>query len=177
MEIYLGEIRMFACEKPPKGWLPCDGREMKVKENQALFSLIRETYGGDGKIIFNLPDMRGMTPVHMPKDVQFGKTGGAASVTLGLTELPAHTHSFQVTSAAGTAPLPTGNLLASKSSASAAPAVLHQIYSDKSAKRVTLDAVTLVAAGDGVAHNNMQPYVAINYFIAVEGASYPAFEN
>src|SRR6184192_840441 len=115
---YVGEIRMFAGNFAPAGWMFCDGTSLPISENETLFQLIGTTYGGDGQTTFALPDLRGRVPVHQGTDPNtssnyvIGEAGGVETVTLTTQQIPAHTHALTATTAAGTQPNPGGNLLA-----------------------------------------------------------------
>jgi len=110
-EPFLGELRMMSFNFPPKGWAFCNGQTLAIAQNQALFSLLGTTYGGNGQTTFALPDLRGRVPVHWGSGRTLGEQGGEAAHTLIAAELPTHTHQLIATSVEGTALLPGGNLL------------------------------------------------------------------
>src|SRR5436309_10635134 len=111
-EPFLSEIRIMSFSFPPKGWALCDGQLLPINQNQALFSLLGTTYGGDGRVTFGLPDLRSRIPIHMGAGHTLGERGGEQAHTLSISEIPTHTHTANATSADGTAPIPAGNLLA-----------------------------------------------------------------
>ena len=169
---YLGEIRLVAFATPmPAGWLPCDGRLLPVQQNQALYSIIGNTYGGEQERSFALPDLRGRAPVH---DVQRGKEAGAETVALIPAQMPAHTHAMQVTNTpATTSPTPHGWYANSPERT--------PIYGNPDAL-VALAPNQLLPAGSestqaGAGHENRQPYLAIGYIISVKGVYPPHPDN
>ena len=162
MEPFIGEIRMFAGNFAPRGNALCDGQLLSTSQNEALFSLLGTVYGGDGRTSFALPDLRSRTPMHV--DHQGGKSagqkGGAETVTLTAAENGAHTHTVKVTSDAGTLSTPSGTpILASA-----------DIYRDPEAGSMTaLRSGTVTDTGGGQAHKNMQPFLTLNFCIALKG--------
>jgi microcystin-dependent protein len=167
---YLGEIRPFAFGYAPKGWALCNGALLSIQQNAALYSLLGNTFGGDGRTTFALPDLRGRTPLHPDpaQQQQRGTIGGAEQVTLLPTQVPPHTHSVIASGtnadrsgAAGATPCFLGATVAGSSYAPASGATL-----------TPLDASAVGSIGGGQAHNNMQPSLVINFCIATTGA-YP----
>lgn len=178
--MYLGEIRLFAFGRAPEGWVVCEGQVLSVREHQALYSLIGTTYGGDGVKTFNLPDMRGVTPVHQNLDkkdgiqnLRVGMRGGAASVTLLTKQMPEHTHDLRATKEMAAAPSPAGGFLAAKANNGGTAPVVRRIYAEGDSEMVTLDASTIGVVGGNVAHDNMQPYLTLNFCICTQGGDYP----
>lgn len=112
-EPFLAEIRPFAFNFAPRGWALCDGQLLPINQNQALFSLLGTTYGGDGRITFALPDLRGRSPMHLGAVYSLGVKSGADNTTLNSNQLPTHNHFFMATTTAADSPGPEGNLLAS----------------------------------------------------------------
>src|SRR3954449_11195634 len=112
---YVGEIRMFAGNFAPAGWMFCEGQLLPISENEILFQLIGTTYGGDGQSTFALPDLRGRIPLHFGNGFVLAETGGAESVTLTVNQIPAHSHALLATTSLGTATTPQDNLLAESS--------------------------------------------------------------
>src|SRR5437879_5846241 len=112
-EPFLSEIRIFSFGFPPKGWALCDGQLLPINQNQALFSLLGTTYGGDGRVNFGLPNLQSRVPIHMGAGHTLGERGGEQGHTLSISEIPTHTHTWGANAAAASAPDPTGNLLAS----------------------------------------------------------------
>lgn len=158
-EPFLGQISIFAFEFSPRGWAFCNGQLLPINQNQALFALLGTIYGGDGRTTFALPDFRGRAPMHANQIRSQGEKGGLEAHTLGLTELPAHGHSLLVSSAVATTVTPaTSALGVSEAKLYAAPGSLTPMKND---------ALTLV--GGGAAHTNMQPFLTLNFCIALTG--------
>jgi microcystin-dependent protein len=163
-EPFLGEIKIVAFNFPPKGWTFCNGQLLPINQNQALFSLLGTTYGGNGTSNFALPNLQGMAPMHFGNGAgltprSLGETAGSTAVTLLPTEMPSHTHTMTGTSAAGSASTPASALtLASGVTTYAPPA-------DTGA----MAAQALTPAGGGQPHNNRQPYLGLNFIIALAG--------
>ncbi|MEN3746717.1 tail fiber protein [Sphingomonas sp. HF-S3] len=177
---FLGELRLFSYGKVPKGWLPCNGQILTIQQYQALFALIHNTYGGDGKVNFALPDLRGRVAVATgqstagPTLYQLGKTGGAESVTLTAAQTPPHTHSVTASqSTTTTGSSPAGNFIgvASASPAGIQPFNLYAPSPTYPADPawVPLHISTLSASGGGGAHENRQPILAVQICIATQG--------
>src|SRR5579875_3206863 len=149
---FLAEIRICSFSFAPKGWALCNGQLLPINQNQALFSLMGTTYGGDGRTTFALPNLQGRVPIHMGSGFTQGETGGAEAHTLIASEMPAHTHFVTSTSSAGTQPKPQ-----SAYPANAAPA---QIYSSGGAgmQAVAMSSAMVSSVGGSQAHENRQPY-------------------
>src|SRR3990170_4416564 len=122
-EPFLSEIRLMSFANPPKGWAQCNGQLLPINQNQALFSLLGTTYGGDGRVNFALPDLRGRVPMHVGAGHTLGARGGEQAHTLTTAEMPTHTHVANATSDDATVDAPAGNLLASAANQYAAPPV------------------------------------------------------
>ncbi|MGD8190187.1 phage tail protein [Brevibacillus ginsengisoli] len=161
-ESFLGEIRLFSGKFPPKGWALCDGQVMAIIQNQELFSLLGTTYGGNGMTTFALPDLRGRTPVHVGAGVIWGQVGGEESHTLTLQEIPSHTHQVSVSSSTATDVSPANHVWAAKENSYGALNLSTTMY-----------ASALTQAGGSQRHNNMQPYLVLNFIICVSGI-YPS---
>ncbi len=157
-EAFIGEIRIFAGTFAPVGWLPCDGRPLPISQYDALFALIGTTYGGDGQTTFALPDLRGRAPVHAGPGLLPGATGGAEAVTLTGGNLPAHTHTAAAATGA-TSASPAGGVWSSQSAAAFGAAT----------GSAALAGSAVSAVGGGQPHENMPPFLAVPYIIAVEG--------
>ena len=162
---YIGEIRMFAGTFAPRGWAFCEGQLLSIAQYTALFSLLGTTYGGDGRTTFALPDLRGRVPMHPGQGPglslrRLGEKGGVEQHTLTTQELPPHTHALYADSSVGTSSGPGG--LAPARNAAGIPQ-----YGPGS--NVTLDASAVGTTGGGQPHSIMQPYLAVNYIIALEG--------
>jgi microcystin-dependent protein len=162
---YLGQITSFAFNFPPKNWALCNGQLMAISQNQALFSLLGTTYGGDGRTTFALPNLQGSFPTHFGTDtstgnaVALGQVGGEVNHTLLLNEMAQHTHPMLACSAVGTSGTPVGNF--------PAPAANGQsLFASPS--NTTLGTGSSFVGG-GQAHNNMPPYLVINFCIALSG--------
>ena len=158
-EPFLAEIRIMSFVFAPNGWALCNGQLLPINQNQALFSLLGTTYGGDGRVNFGLPNLQGRTPIHMGGGHTLGEVGGEAAHTLSIAEIPTHTHVANASNTAGTAIIPTGNLLAGSS---------NQLYTAPQ-NLVALNAATLANAGGSQAHVNMQPFLVLNFCIALQG--------
>ena len=162
----IGEIRMFAGTFAPQGYAFCNGQLLSIAQNTALFSIIGTTYGGDGQTTFGLPDLRGRAPIHVGNgpglsNRNLGQKGGAETNTLTVAQLPAHNHSVVAVSTAGTSNSPTNNLPANTN-------LFDNEYSNASGN-TTMNSSMIGNTGNGQPVDNMQPYIAINYIIAVQG--------
>jgi microcystin-dependent protein len=158
-EPFLSEIRLMSFGFAPKGWALCDGQLLPIIQNQALFSLLGTNFGGDGRVNFGLPDMRGRTPIHVGSGHTVGERGGEQAHTLSISEIPTHTHNLAASSSDGTLAIPSGNYLArSASSAYIAPG-----------NQVALNAGTIANVGGSQAHLNMQPFLTLSFCIALQG--------
>lgn len=164
-EPFLAEVRMVGFNFAPRGWAFCDGQILPINQNQSLYSLLGTTYGGDGRTSFALPDMRGRTPIHVGRseggsDHREGQKSGEETHTLAANEMPQHSHTAQASSAVGNTPVPSGAVLASS---------LNEIYREASGSLVSMRSGTIANVGGGQAHENMQPYLAVNFCIALQG--------
>jgi microcystin-dependent protein len=162
---YVGEIRMFAGNFPPNGWMFCDGNTLPISENETLFQLIGTTYGGDGESTFNLPDLRGRVPIHQGTgssgtNYQMGEMSGVETVTLTTQQMPQHNHALTATQTAGTQANPGGNILSN----SQGPQPYLQENPDGQ-----LNGQAIQPTGGSQPHENMQPYLGLNYIISPFG--------
>jgi microcystin-dependent protein len=157
-EPFLSEIKIMSFNFPPKGWALCNGQFLPINQNQALFALLGTTYGGNGQTTFALPNLRGQVPISMGSGHTLGEKGGSTSVTVNIQQLPTHLHALNATAANGSVATPTGALLAKFNNGYAAPASL-----------TTLDPSTVTSVGGSQAHNNMMPYLVLNFCIALQG--------
>ena len=171
MDNYLGEIRPFAFGFAPTGWHLCDGSSLPINQNQALYALIGLTYGGTSTS-FNLPDLRGRTPVCAtnggPSQTPYGlgSKGGAETVTIAANNMPTHTHLMQVANAPGNAGINTNRLAIPTS---VTPAATANIYTTDISLKTNLAINTLDNTGGNIPHENLQPFLAVNYCIAMSG--------
>lgn len=159
-EPFLSEIRIMSFQFAPKGWATCDGQLLPINQNQALFSLLGTTFGGDGRVNFALPDLRGRAPIHVGSGHTLGERGGEQAHTLSIAEIPTHTHVLSATSNDGGVVVPNGNLLAK-----AAPANPYSVPTNLGA----MNAASIANTGGSQAHLNMQPFLILNFSIALQG--------
>jgi len=166
---FVAEIRIFPFNFPPKGWAFCDGQILAISQNTALFSLLGTTYGGDGKSNFALPNLQGSAPMSPGQGPglslhDLGETGGSDTVTLLQSELPQHGHTLQGIAPAANRTSPVGNAFARASAGSP--------YGTATSPLVALSDQAVAPSGGGQPHNNMQPYLTLNFCIALQGV-YP----
>ncbi len=159
---YVGEIRMFAGNFAPIGWLFCDGQLLSIADNDTLFQLIGTTYGGDGQTTFALPDLRGRVPIHQGSGFLMGESGGVEQVTLTASQIPAHSHPALASSNPGTGTSPSGNVFASLAGAT------NSAYGTD-APHVLLSPDSATASGGSQPHSNLQPYLCVNFIISMFG--------
>ena len=157
---YVGEIRMFAGNFAPAGWMFCEGQLLPISENETLFQLIGTTYGGDGQSTFALPDLRGRIPIHQGNGFILAETGGAEQITLTTNQIPAHGHPLLGVGAIGNDPNPNAHLLAESSVAS-----LYQ----SGAPATTMAAQSVGPLGGSQPHTNFQPYLCVDFIISLFG--------
>lgn len=165
---FVGEIRMFAGNFPPVGWMFCDGNTMPIAENEVLFQLIGTTYGGDGEETFNLPNLQSRIPLHMGTSTasgttyQIGEASGVESVTLTLNQIPIHTHPLLATNDSGSQANALNQVLAAQSPVS--------IYRPNATPpNVPMNASSVSVTGGSQPHDNMQPFLCVNYIISLFG--------
>ena len=163
MDPFLGEIKIVGFGFAPRGWALCNGQLLPINQNQALFSILGTTYGGDGRVTFALPNLQGRAPVHPGQAVALGQLGGEETHTLGGGELATHQHAFQASADFANAATP-GN---------AAPAAKPRggvnIYAPAGSPVTALDPQAIATAGGSQPHQNMQPFMALNFIIALQG--------
>jgi microcystin-dependent protein len=157
---YVGEIRIFAGNFAPAGWMFCEGQLLPISENETLFQLIGTTYGGDGESTFALPDLRGRIPIHQGIGFPLAETGGAEEITLTVSQIPAHSHPLLGSGATGSQASPQGSLLASS-------AVITPYAPETSGVAMAPTAIT--AVGGSQPHTNFQPYLCVNFIISLFG--------
>ncbi|MCA6125556.1 phage tail protein [Bradyrhizobium sp. WSM 1704] len=165
---FVAEIRIFGFNFPPKGWAFCDGQLLPISQNTALFSLLGTTYGGDGKSTFGLPNMQGSAPMQPGQGpglslYDLGQSGGSDNVTLLQTEIPNHTHQMFATVENGT----QGTLTTNITLATSMNGKLFQTATSTNLAAMSVSALT--TAGGSLPHNNMQPYLTLNFCIALQG--------
>jgi microcystin-dependent protein len=170
---YLGEIRMVGWNFAANGWALCNGQLMSINQYSALFSLLGTTYGGDGQVTFGLPNLQGRVPIHQGSGAGLspyvtGQSAGNEQVSLMLGEIPQHNHLVGVSNLPGAIPDPTGAILAQGNSGSDRSAVLVSDYVS-SAATGTLAPTAISMAGSSLPHNNIQPYLCVNFIIALQG--------
>ena len=168
----VGEIRMFAGNYPPNGWAFCDGSLISISENDVLFTLIGTTYGGDGQTTFALPDFRGRAPISVSSGNSMGQMGGTETVTLTGTQIPAHRHPMQVANVPGTTNIPSPGVMPAKAADIEFPGGTKQVMTyakDNAGGKITVNPQSVSVYGQSYPHNNMKPYVGINYIICLEG--------
>jgi microcystin-dependent protein len=159
-EPFLSEIRMMSFEFAPKGWALCNGQLLPINQNQALFSLLGTTFGGDGRVNFALPDLRARVPIHVGSGHTLGERGGEQAHTLSIAELPTHTHAANASTATnGATPVPSGAVLTDSPS---------QLYA-AATQLTSINPGTIANAGGSQAHLNMQPFLTISFCIALQG--------
>jgi microcystin-dependent protein len=158
-EPFLSEIRIMSFVFAPKGWALANGQLLPINQNQALFSLLGTTFGGDGRVNFALPDLRGKVPIHVGNGHALGEKGGEPAHTLSIAELPTHTHVLQGTNTAGNQANPSGGALAQASN----------VYSANQGNLTALSPTSIANVGGSQAHLNMQPFLVLNFCIALQG--------
>ncbi|ERJ61299.1 phage tail protein [Sphingobacterium paucimobilis] len=169
-EPFLGQVSIFSFPFAPKGWALCNGQLLPINQNQALFSLLGTTYGGDGRVNFALPDLRGRVPIHEGNNHTLGERGGEQAHTLNISELPAHSHAGEITAKA------RYGVAANQESPIGALPGLNPAYSNRFAnssdEMMALSSTgeqPLAAVGGNQAHLNMQPFLVLNFCISLQG--------
>lgn len=158
-EPFLSEIRLMSFNFPPRGWAFCDGQLLPINQNQGLFSLLGTTFGGDGRVNFGLPDLRGRTPIHVGAGHTLGERGGEQTHTLSTAEIPTHTHQVMASSDPGNDQTATDKVLGT---------VPGRVYTDSN-NLTALHPQTVPNFGGSQAHLNMQPFLVLNFSIALQG--------
>jgi microcystin-dependent protein len=157
-EPFLSEIKIISWNYAPKGWAFCNGSLLPINQNQALFSLLGTTYGGDGRTTFALPNLQGRVPAHQGDGLFLGQQDGEQSHTLNMSEVPTHNHLWNVTTTAGSNVSPTGSVLGAAT-----------IYNGTASNLVPMFPGQLGNVGGSQPHENMQPYLVLNFIIALQG--------
>ena len=168
----VGEIRMFAGNYPPNGWAFCDGSLISISENDVLFTLIGTTYGGDGQNTFALPDFRGRAPISVSPQNSMGEMGGTETVTLTGTQIPAHRHPMQVANVPGTTNIPSPGVMPAKAADIEFPGGTKQVMTyakDNAGGKIQANPQSVNPQGFSQPHDNMKPFVGINYIISLYG--------
>ena len=158
-EPFLSEIRIMSFVFAPKGWALCNGQLLPINQNQALFSLLGTTFGGDGRVNFALPDVRGRTPIHVGSGHTLGERGGEQAHTLSIAEIPTHVHVAQGSGNNGSSQNGANNVLG---------VVAGRLYTDP-ANVTALSPTTITTVGGSQAHLNMQPFLTLSFCIALQG--------
>jgi microcystin-dependent protein len=159
---YVGEIRMFAGNFAPAGWMFCEGQLLPISENETLFQLIGTTYGGDGESTFSLPDLRGRIPLHQGNGFILAETGGAEEITLTVQQIATHSHPWLCSNDTANSTGPQNNVLAAPSDVNTLP------YGEDNPK-IPLTPSELSPVGGNQPHTNFQPYLCINFIISMFG--------
>jgi microcystin-dependent protein len=158
-EPFLSELRIMSFVFAPKGWALCNGQLLPINQNQALFSLLGTTFGGDGRVNFALPDLRGRTPIHVGSGHTLGEKGGEQAHTLSIAEIPTHTHVANGTTNAADTNTPANNTLLG---------IVNDAYGDP-ANLQAMAASEITNVGGSQAHLNMQPFLTLSFCIALQG--------
>lgn len=156
---YVGEIRMFAGNFAPVGWMFCEGQLLPISENETLFQLIGTTYGGDGESTFALPDLRGRIPIHQGNGSILAETGGAEEITLTVSQIAAHSHPWLASETAATAATAEGNL----------PAEATKRFYVAPSSTTAMASNAMLPTGGSQPHSNFQPYLCVNFVISLFG--------
>lgn len=163
---YVGEVRMFAGNFNPAGWMFCDGQPLPISEYETLFQLIGTTYGGDGESYFNLPNLSSRIPIHMGSgagaNYSIGQMAGTESETLTVNQIPQHTHAALATQNTATAFSPADQVLAATTGATTSPYGLDAPFSN-------LSTASMTPAGGSQPHENVQPFLCVNFIISLYG--------
>lgn len=157
---YVGEVRIFAGNFAPAGWMFCEGQLLPISEYETLFNLIGTTYGGDGQSTFSLPDLRGRIPLHQGNGFTLAETGGVETVTLTVSQIPAHSHSFMASSSVANSPNPGGNVVGESSTIS--------LFSSQN-PATGMAAGAIGSTGGSQPHDNFQPYLCLDFIISLFG--------
>ena len=164
-EPFLAEIRIVDFNFAPRGWAFCDGQILPINQNQSLYSLLGTNYGGDGRTSFALPDLRGRTPIHVGNGHAMAQKSGEETLTLSVGEMPSHDHTLMATDTQSTVSDPAGNVLGK------APDAVYEAF--QVGQTTNMLGGAIANAGGGGGHNNMQPYLTINFCISLQG-SFPS---
>jgi microcystin-dependent protein len=167
---YVGEIRIFAGNFAPAGWMFCQGQLLPISEYETLFNLIGTTYGGDGQSTFALPDLQSRVPIHMGNGFTLAETGGVETVTLTVNQIPAHSHTATSSTAGGTNAAPASSTILADQVVTGAPSGGTVFaYKPSGGTQVAMPAATVAATGGSQPHENVQPILVINYILSLFG--------
>ena len=159
---YVGEIRMFAGNFAPAGWMFCEGQLLPISDFETLFNLIGTTYGGDGQSTFGLPDLRGRIPVHQGNGFTLAESGGAETITLTVAQMPAHPHAFLATTSPASSPSPTNQVPGVGQAATITPYGADNPH-------VPLSPTSVSTVGGSQPHDNFMPYLCVDFIISLFG--------
>jgi microcystin-dependent protein len=158
---YVGEIRMFGGNFAPAGWMFCEGQQLPISENETLFNLIGTTYGGDGEVVFALPDLRGRVPIHQGNGFILAEAGGSEEITLTVNQIPAHSHPLLASTSPGVSSNAQGSALSSS------PSIL--LYIEGQSPDTNLSPSVVGTVGGNQPHTNFQPYLCVSFIISLFG--------
>jgi microcystin-dependent protein len=158
-EPFLSEIKLVSFNFPPKGWALCNGQLLPINQNQALFALLGTTYGGNGQTNFALPNLRGRVPIHFGSAHSLGEAAGSTSVTVNIQQLPTHLHGLMATNQNGATANPSNAYLAA----------VNSLYRSPPDSLTTMAPASVTSLGGSQPHNNMMPYLVLNFIIALQG--------
>jgi len=157
-EPFLSEIRIFSFNFPPKGWAFCNGQFLPINQNQALFALLGTTYGGNGQTTFALPNLKGRAPIHFGGGHTLGEAAGSSSVTINIQQLPTHIHAIACSNQNASTNAPSNAFLGASNNLYTSPGSL-----------TTMQPGSVTSVGGSQPHNNMMPYLVLNFCIALQG--------
>lgn len=174
MDEYISVIKMFGCNFAPRGWKLCNGDIISISQYTAVFSLLGTTFGGNGQTTFALPDFRGRTPIHQGagpglSPYVLGQSAGTESVSILTSNLPAHTHPLMANTGAGTTGVPTNSYLSASPKNGSGPSAVSLNTYTATAPNTNLGLLSVGATGSNIPVSIMQPYLAVNFAICMEG--------
>lgn len=169
---FLGELKIISWNFPPKGWTFCNGQLLPINQNQALFSILGTTYGGNGQTTFGLPNLQGRMPVHVGNGIGLGQLGGETAHTLNSSEMASHNHIINVdsnTAASSNSNTPASNSVPGQSAGATHNGTALEILMYGTASGTSLNPATILSSGGSQPHDNMSPYLVLNVIIALQG--------